>query len=181
MCLDIEKTCNSQRAAIQTVLQIPSVAVSCQESTSLLILNCLWSSATCPGFCFLWFVVWFWNSWLVKMWWYKLMWCLGGKLAKYAWKTPSILNISSHQDSGWWFITLLVARPTKSVIYFVLAFQYQVLFMVSINAHAVSLSLHLVSDAFFFFFCLPHRTQSLYFVILPWYAFGDIHFHEESI
>lgn len=89
------------------------------------------------------------------------MWCLGGKLAKYAWKTPSILNISSHQDSGWWFITLLVARPTKSVIYFVLAFQYQVLFMVSINAHAVSLSLHLVSDAFFFFSAC-HTELSLF-------------------
>lgn len=62
--------------------------------------------------------------------------------------TQSILNILSPRATGQ-VTTLPVARPAKPALSIALVFQYQRVLMLSINAHAVSLSLHfLASDAF---------------------------------
>lgn len=64
-----------------------SSRASCQEGTSPLIVDCLWSPATFTEFCFLCLLaVWFQNLRLVKMESYKLT-RLAGKFAQYPWRT----------------------------------------------------------------------------------------------
>lgn len=79
--------------------------------------------------------------------------------------TLSILNIPSPQATGR-FTTLPVARPTKPAVSIALVFQHQRFFLLSINAHALSLSLHFWL-LMLFLLAMPYSVASLR------YSFND--------